>query len=75
MQKGDEVILPSMTYVATAAAVVDAGYVPVLVDCDELGLIDAEVKCTSCARARVHIRVRSCVHSFVSGIACRCANV
>lgn len=37
---GDEIIVPSMTYVATAAAVVDAGGVPVFCDCDEYGLID-----------------------------------
>ena len=38
--EGDEVIVPSLTYVATAAAVVDAGGIPVFCDCDELGLID-----------------------------------
>mmetsp|Transcript_29510 Transcript_29510/g.57762 ORF Transcript_29510/g.57762 Transcript_29510/m.57762 type:complete len:414 (+) Transcript_29510:43-1284(+) len=37
---GDEIIVPSMTYVATAAAVVDAGGTPVFCDCDSLGLID-----------------------------------
>ncbi len=37
---GDEVILPSFTYVASAAAVVSAGGTPVFVDCDELGLMD-----------------------------------
>lgn len=42
LQPGDEVIIPSFTYVASAAAVVSAGGIPVFVDCDELGLMDPE---------------------------------
>ncbi len=38
---GAEVIVPANTFVATAEAVVRAGGVPVIVDCDEYGLIDA----------------------------------
>jgi perosamine synthetase len=33
---GDEVIVPSLTFVATAAAVIHAGAVPVIVDCEPL---------------------------------------
>jgi dTDP-4-amino-4,6-dideoxygalactose transaminase len=40
---GDEVILPTNTFIATALAVVRAGAVPVLVDCDpEFHLIDVD---------------------------------
>ncbi len=47
LEKGAEVILPSNTFIATALAVVRAGGVPVLVDCDEEhSLIDpAQVEC------------------------------
>lgn len=38
--RGDEVILPANTFVATAEAVVRSGATPVLVDCDEDFLID-----------------------------------
>lgn len=41
LKKGDEVIVPSFTYVASVAAIVTAGGVPVLVDSDpDTGLID-----------------------------------
>lgn len=40
LRPGDEVILPSHTMVATAAAVVHAGGVPVLADCGDDHLID-----------------------------------
>ena len=33
LEKGDEVILPSMTFAATANAVIHAGGVPVFADC------------------------------------------
>jgi len=39
---GDEVIMPSHTFVATAAAVVHTGATPVLVDCGPDHLIDAQ---------------------------------
>ncbi len=41
LQAGDEVIVPSHTFVASAAAVHHAGGVPVLVDCGADHLIDA----------------------------------
>lgn len=42
LKPGEEVLLPAWTYVATAAATVAAGGVPVLVDCDKWGCIDAQ---------------------------------
>ena len=42
LQSGDEVLLPDWTYVASAAATVEAGGVPVLIDCDETGRMDPE---------------------------------
>lgn len=42
---GDEVIVPAYTYIATAAAVIDVGGVPVLAEIDEtLGLDPADVE-------------------------------
>lgn len=47
LEPGGQVILPANTFVATAEAVVRAGGVPVLVDCDESALIDvAQVAAT-----------------------------
>lgn len=40
LKRGDKVILPAMTFVATIEAVVFAGGTPVLVDVDDSGLID-----------------------------------
>lgn len=37
-KRGDEVIIPALTFVATANAVVNAGFVPVFVDVDEYTL-------------------------------------
>ena len=38
---GDEVIIPSMTFVATASAVLHAGAIPVFADCvDDTGILD-----------------------------------
>lgn len=52
---GDEVLVPTMTFVASANAVEHAGATPVLVDCDpDTGLIDldaAEAQITSRTRA------------------------
>jgi perosamine synthetase len=42
VQPGEEVLLPDFNYVANAAATVEAGAVPVLVDCDAWGRIDPE---------------------------------
>ena len=64
--EGDEVIVPAMTFVATANAVVHAGAVPVLVDCDPVtGLVDIErVAASITPRTRallpVHMYGRPC---------------
>jgi dTDP-4-amino-4,6-dideoxygalactose transaminase len=57
---GDEVLLPANTFVATAEAVVRAGAVVRLVDCDENFLIDAEAvasNITSSTRAVVGVHL------------------
>lgn len=51
---GDEVIVPSMTFVATAEAVLRAGLTPVLVDVDENALLD-----TSLARLEAAVTPRT----------------
>lgn len=44
IKEGDEVIVPSLTYVATAQVVSRVGATPVFVDCDsETGLLDLEL--------------------------------
>jgi dTDP-4-amino-4,6-dideoxygalactose transaminase len=40
--QGDEVIVPALTFIATAAAVVWAGARPVFCDVDRTGLLDPE---------------------------------
>src|SRR5207253_7385269 len=60
--RGDEVILPANTFIATAEAVVRAGATPVLVDCDpEFLLIDVEA-----VAARIGSKTRAVipVHLF-----------
>ena len=42
IQEGDEVIVPSHTFIATASAVVLSGATPVLIDVEENGLISAK---------------------------------
>jgi perosamine synthetase len=56
---GDEVIVPSLTFVATAAAVKHAGATPVLVDCDpEIGTLSpAAVEAAITTRTRAIIVV------------------
>lgn len=58
---GDEVIIPGYTYIATAAAVIATGAVPVIAEVDEsLGLDprDAESKITSYTKALVVVHMR-----------------
>ncbi len=43
IKKGDEVILPSMTFAATANAIIHAGGTPVFADC-EIGTMNIDVK-------------------------------
>ena len=63
---GDEVILPGYTYIATAAAVVAVGAVPVIAEIDEsLGLDphDVEAKITPSAKAVIPVHMQ--------GVPCR----
>lgn len=65
---GDEVIVPAYTYIATAAAVVDVGAVPVIAEIDEsLGLdpVDVEAKITPYTKAIIAVHMQ--------GIPCRLA--
>ncbi|MFC0672799.1 DegT/DnrJ/EryC1/StrS family aminotransferase [Brachybacterium hainanense] len=49
---GDRVLCPTLTFVATANAISYTGAVPVLVDCDRSGNLDAELAEEVCAQAR-----------------------
>jgi dTDP-4-amino-4,6-dideoxygalactose transaminase len=62
---GDEVILASHTYIATAAAVHFCGATPVLVDCGPDHLMDPEV-----ARAAVTPRTRCIMPTQLNGRTC-----
>lgn len=58
---GDEVIMPTFTIISCAAAVVRAGAVPVLVDCDartwNMNVSDIEAKITSRTRAIMPVHI------------------
>jgi len=66
IKKGDEVILPSMTFAATANAVIHAGGVPVFADCKigtmNIDIEDIEKKITKKTKAiiPVHFAGRPC---------------
>ena len=66
LEKGDEVILPSMTFAATANAVIHAGGVPVFADCKietmNIDIKDIERKITKKTKAiiPVHFAGRPC---------------
>src|SRR5665647_193786 len=66
IQPGDEVIVPAMTFTATASAVIHAGGVPVLVDCQKntmnMDPVDVKRKITAKTRAiiPVHFAGRPC---------------
>ena len=73
---GDEVILPSHTYVATAAAVHFVGATPVLVECGPDHLIDPEaveaaVTSRTAAILPVHLNGRTCDMDEIQAIAGR----
>ena len=56
--QGDEVILPSLTYVATASAVLNVGGIPKLVDVDDsatLGIENLEMALTSKTKAIIAV--------------------
>ena len=62
---GDEVIVPTMTFCATANVVVHLGARPVLIDTDEHGLLDLE----ACERA-ITPRTKAIVPVHYAGQAC-----
>ncbi|MCP3659252.1 MAG: DegT/DnrJ/EryC1/StrS family aminotransferase [Bacteroidetes bacterium] len=71
---GDEVIIPSLTYVATALAVLDVGAIPVIAEIDEsltIDPIDLEKKITSKTRAiiPVHMYGLPCNMDAITNIA------
>src|SRR3989344_7040816 len=74
VRKGDEVIVPTFTMVATANAVAHCGAKPVFVDCEENGNIDVskiEEKITSRTKAimPVHIYGHPCDMDEIKAIA------
>jgi dTDP-4-amino-4,6-dideoxygalactose transaminase len=74
IKAGDEVILPSHTYIATASAVHFIGAVPVLVECGPDHLIDSEsVKKAITKKTRciipVHLNGRTCEMDSIMTIA------
>lgn len=75
LQPGDEVIVPSMTFAATANAVIHAGGRPVLADVDRQTMCldpdDAERRLTSRTRAiiPVHFGGRPCDMQAILGLA------
>lgn len=66
IKPGDEVLIPTMTFAATANIVIHAGGIPILVDCERdsmnISLADAEKKITKRTKAiiPVHMAGRSC---------------
>jgi len=63
---GDEVIVPGYTYIATAAAVVAVGAVPVIAEIDDsLGLDPADV------RAKITPYTRAIIPVHMQGVPCR----
>lgn len=63
--KGDEVIMPSHTFIATGAAVHHAGAIPVLADCRDDHLIDP-----AAVRAKVTQRTKAIVPVQLNGRTC-----
>ncbi|SDT22370.1 DegT/DnrJ/EryC1/StrS family aminotransferase [Microlunatus soli] len=73
---GDEVVIPSYTYIATASAVILAGAVPVIVDIDETLTIDPKALENSITKHTkavipVHMRGVPCQMDEISTIAAR----
>lgn len=77
IKPGDEVIVPTMTFTATASAVIHCGGVPVFVDCgkDTMNMdpVDVERKITSKTKAiiPVHFAGRACDMDSIMDIAGR----
>ncbi|MFC1975213.1 DegT/DnrJ/EryC1/StrS family aminotransferase [Chloroflexota bacterium] len=62
---GDEVIIPGYTFIATAAAVVDARAVPVIAEIDETLTIDVED-----VRRKITPRTKAIIPVHMAGIPC-----
>src|SRR5437588_13033532 len=63
---GDEVIVPAYTYIATAAAVVAAGVVPVIAEIDEsLGMDPADLE------AKITQRTKAVIPVYMQGVPAR----
>jgi dTDP-4-amino-4,6-dideoxygalactose transaminase len=62
---GDEVIVPGYTFIATAAAVVNAGAVPVIVEVDETLTMDAQD-----VRNKITPHTRAIIPVHMTGIPC-----
>jgi dTDP-4-amino-4,6-dideoxygalactose transaminase len=62
---GDEVIVPGYTFIATAAAVVNAGAVPVIVEVDETLTMDAQD-----VRTKITPHTRAIIPVHMTGIPC-----
>ncbi|MGE5342897.1 MAG: DegT/DnrJ/EryC1/StrS family aminotransferase [Candidatus Omnitrophota bacterium] len=75
IQPGDEVIVPTMTFAASANAVIHAGGIPILVDCEKdtmnVSLSDIERKITPKTRAIivVHFAGRPCAMNPIMDLA------
>jgi dTDP-4-amino-4,6-dideoxygalactose transaminase len=63
---GDEVIIPAYTYIATAAAVVDVGAVPVLAEIDDSLGLDVED-----FRRKITPHTRAVIPVHMQGVPCR----
>lgn len=72
VQPGDEVLIPSYTFVATAAAVVNAGAIPVLVNIDEqlsLDFNEAHSKVSSKTKALILVHMDGLVANIAAATA------
>lgn len=75
LKKGDEVIAPANTYIASILAISDAGLTPVPVEpdpatfCLDPGKIEAAITPRTKAIMEVHLYGHPCAHSAISGIA------
>ncbi len=64
--RGDEVIIPAHTFVATGSAVHHAGAVPVLADCGADHLVDPES-----VRSKITVRTKAIVPVHLNGRTCQ----
>jgi dTDP-4-amino-4,6-dideoxygalactose transaminase len=77
VSRGDEVILPTNTFIATAEAVVRAGAIPVFVDVDErtalltADLLSASITSRTAAVIAVHLYGQPCDMDAIGAVAAR----